>query len=129
MVIAASFDSAPEPLLPVGYFMKRTFLKIGVLVLVMVVLGIILRMTFANRKEIKILSVKIGSNRWQVEELLGSGGNKKHTSCTCEQSPMQVSEDHYAYRGNGSLWYGRFEDYLNICYSDNVVCGMYRSGL
>lgn len=96
----------------------------------MLLLGLHLSFTLAHRKEIQIQKIKIGTAREGVERLLGSEGIKRVVSCICEEPLVnEVSEDHHAYSGNASLWFGRFEDWINVCYHENKVCSLYRSGL
>jgi len=109
--------------------MKRNLYRTCIALLLVFMFGLLLSFTLANRKEIQIQKIKIGTTRIMVERLMGSKGDKRPVSCNCEDPSMTVSEDHYSYKGNGSLWYGRFEDHINVCYNENVVCSLYRSGL
>jgi len=80
----------------------------------------------AYHREDKISQVKIGLHRSVVEDLLGTGFPDE-SSPVCPGCPEIRTQ--LFYRGNPSLWYGRLEDNLVICYVDDVVCGMTRIGL
>ena len=87
---------------------------------VIIVVWILLSLVYANHREIRILSVHVGSNRFEVEHYLGNGQpNHSHG----------IEEGWLTYEGNPSLWFGRFEDSLVICYSNNTVVKIERIGL
>ena len=76
--------------------------------------------------EERIVQIKIGMNKSEVELLLGNG--KKDISWpTCKKCPEK--REQIWYKGNPSLWYGHFEDALIVCYANNAVCDFERYGL
>lgn len=62
----------------------------------------------------------------EVERLLGPG-TVDVMSPECGVCPK--GREQFAYEANPSLWYGRFEDTLVVCYASDVVCGVTRVGL
>jgi len=61
-----------------------------------------------------------------VERLLAIG-QPDTMSPACENCPTGRTQ--FAYRGNPSLWYGRLEDRLVVCYTNDMVCDTSRVGL
>ena len=80
----------------------------------------------ARLRENRVLQIKPGMKMEQVERLLGTGvADVMPTACqNCPKDRKQ-----FAYDANPSLWYGRFEDKLVVCYNSDVVCATTRVGL
>ncbi|MDF7800310.1 hypothetical protein P4C99_12605 [Pontiellaceae bacterium B1224] len=100
--------------------MRKKAIILLVMLAVLIFAGVLLSLVRANHREIRILSVHIGSNRFEVEHYLGEGR-------VCHSYGSK--EDWWVYDGNPSLWFGRFEDSIEICYSNNVVIKTGRIGL
>jgi len=80
----------------------------------------------AVSKEKKINRIEIGMTEEKVVRLLGPG-SVDHMSPACERCPETRKQK--VYRGNPSLWYGRLEDFIVVCYVDGIVCDQSRVGL
>ncbi len=80
----------------------------------------------ARLRENRVLQIKPGMKMEYVERLLGAGvADVMPTACqSCPKDRKQ-----FAYAANPSLWYGRFEDNLVVCYNSDVVCAITRVGL
>ncbi len=77
-------------------------------------------------REQRVLRVKPGMHRSEVERLLGAGiHDESHDPADTDEAPR----DQYAYRANPSLWYGRLEDALVVRYRNDVVSSISRVGL
>lgn len=101
-------------------YMRKNANAIVVTMLVIIAAGLLLSLVLANHREIRILSIHVGSNRFEVEHYLGEGQpNHSHGA----------EEGWLTYEGNPSLWFGRFEDSVAVCYSNNTVIKVYRLGL
>jgi len=102
---------------------RITYTGIGLVVLA---LAIVANLTYVNHREIRILSVKISSERLEVEEYIGKGRvDISGPACgKCFEGYRQ-----FVYNGNPSLWFGRLEDSLVICYIKDKVCDINRGGL
>ena len=94
----------------------RTFKKIALALLVLIVLIALCSGVTARVRESKITKVRLGMHKRDVERLPA-----------CEHCPTGFSQ--YVYRANQSLWYGRLEDALVVCYTNDVVCDTSRVGL
>src|SRR5262245_45589242 len=75
----------------------------------------------ARLRESKVKQIKLGISKSEVEQLLGKG-YPDVSSPVCEKCPPR--REQFVYPANPSLWYGRFEDTLIVCYVDGVVCDM-----
>lgn len=104
----------------------QTFKKIALTLLVLVVLMAGLTGVVARLREQKILQVRPGMHKSEVERLLGVG-LPDIMSPACEKCPTGRLQ--YVYRANQSLWYGRLEDTLVVCYTNDLVCDTTRVGL
>ena len=100
--------------------MRKKIIILLVTLVVLIFISVLLSLVRANHREIQILSIHIGSNRIEVENYLGKG------EICYSYGP---DEDWWVYNGNPSLWFGRFEDNLEICYSNNTVIKIGRVGL
>ena len=65
-------------------------------------------------------------HRHEVERLLGPGVVDV-MGYACGECPSERTQ--FAYTANPSLWYGRLEDTLVVCYVEEVVCATTRVGL
>jgi hypothetical protein len=99
------------------------FLVVGVLASAMTLALTGIR---ARMREERILSVKPGVHRSEVERLLGPGV----PDVSLDLADVKPSgKDQYSYSGNPSLWYGRFEDSIIVRYTGDVVSTTTRIGL
>jgi hypothetical protein len=80
----------------------------------------------AVAKERKIEKVRIGMTEEQVTDLLGVGRPDTMGTAFDESPSIQKQR---VYRGNPSLRYGRFEDFVIVRYADGVVYDFIRIGL
>ena len=99
------------------------------IILPLIIVGIsILAATgiFAYYREQKVLKIKIGMNKTEVENLLGSG---EEGSTVCSSQLCPKDPQHFWYPANPSFWFGRFEDTLLVCYDGKRVCSIERVGL
>src|ERR1043166_2510372 len=103
-----------------------TFKKIVLALLVLTALTAICTAVFARLRERKISQIRPGMQKRDVEHLLGVG-QPDVMSPACENCPTERTQ--FAYRGNPSLWYGRLEDTLVVCYTNDIVCDTSRVGL
>ena len=87
---------------------------------------ILISFSYSNHRELRVLNVQVGGSKHLVEHYLGSG-RIGVTPKKCSQCGSEV--DNYIYKGNPSLWFGRLEDNLDICYLNNIVCEITRVGL
>ena len=87
---------------------------------VLVLAGTLLSFVHANHREIRVLSVTVGSHRFAVDNSLGKA-QPDHS--------RDPKEEWLVYEGNPSLWFGRLEDHVSICYSNDVVVAIERIGL
>jgi hypothetical protein len=104
----------------------RTLKRIALGLLVLGVLVAAFTGVAARVRERKVVQVKSGMHKSEVEQLLGPG-RPDIMSPACEKCPTGRSQ--YVYRANQSLWYGRLEDALVVCYTNDVVCDTTRVGL
>ncbi len=88
---------------------------------------------FAFLREQKVLKVQIGMSRIEVEKLVGNprGDDEDCAYITCPENAQSNPENARSnwYHANASLWYGRLEDKLLICYDNDIVCELRRIGL
>jgi len=78
-------------------------------------------------KEGKIRGIKPGRHKTQVQQLLGPGQtNSTSDGVNHKSSP---GREQYSYKGNPSLWYGRWEDELIVGYTNDIVSDTTRCGL
>lgn len=103
-----------------------TFKNIMLVLLVLAVLAAVCLGVVARVRERAISQIKPGMHKRAVESLLGLG-QPDIMSPACENCPD--AREQLTYRGNPSLWYGRLEDTLVICYTNEVVCDTSRVGL
>lgn len=80
----------------------------------------------AKVREGKVLRVQPDMHRSEVEQLLGRGVPDVMVPA-CEKCPSGRKQ--FVYEANASLWYGRLEDRLSVCYVNDVVCDSTRVGL
>jgi hypothetical protein len=104
----------------------RTFNKVAVAVVAVVVIAALCTGVVARAREQRISRITPGMYKRDVERLLGAGGSDI-MSPACERCPTGRTQ--FSYRGNPSLWYGRLEDTLVVCYTNDVVCDTTRVGL
>jgi hypothetical protein len=104
----------------------RTFKKIALALLVLTMLTALCTGVFARLREQKILQIRPGMQKRDVERFLGVG-QPDIMSPACKNCPSERTQ--FAYRGNPSLWYGRLEDTLVVCYTNDMVCDTSRVGL
>ena len=81
----------------------------------------------ARARESAMLKIKPGVHKTQVEALLGSG--QPDTSSDGVEHHWPVGRKQYSYKGNPSLWYGRWEDELIVGYTNDIVSDTTRCGL
>lgn len=99
---------------------KRKVTITLVSLMTVVAVNILISLVLANHREVRILNIHIGSNRFEVEHYLGEGKpNDTHGD----------EKEWFTYKGNPSLWFGRLEDSVIVCYSNNAVAEIYRIGL
>jgi hypothetical protein len=96
--------------------------------LIAAVIGLLVMGTGVTAKvrEGKVLRVRPGMHKNEVEQLLGRG-EPDVMSPACEKCPPGRKQ--FVYEANASLWYGRLEDNLVVCYVNDVVCDTTRVGL
>lgn len=104
----------------------RTLKKIGLVAFVLIALLAIVTGVTAHVREGKLEQIRPGMRKRDVERLLGAG-QPSIMSPACEKCPPGRTQ--YAYNANPSLWYGRLEDTLVVCYVGDVVCDTSRVGL
>lgn len=102
------------------YFTRKKAVVLLITLAAIIAANMLLSIVRSNHREIRILSVHVGSSRLEVEHYLGEG-QPNHSHGT--------EEGWLTYEGNPSLWFGRFEDSVVVCYSNNMVVKMYRIGL
>ena len=84
----------------------------------------------ARYKESVLDNVFIGMTREQAEQILGPAiqdrleVGQKPSCPICPQADAEI-----VYKGNPSLWLGRLEDTLRVCYAANRVCDKFHVGL
>jgi len=100
--------------------------KLISIISVVAVCFLVLSGGIALKKENRIKKVKEGMSESEVTELLGTG-EVDVSGLRMEGCPENAVKK--SYKGNASLWYGRFEDSIVIWFSDGTVCGMKRVGL
>jgi len=104
-------------------YKASTYIAIGICLLAFALLG---NLAYVNHKEIRIISIKIGSDRLVVENYIGKG-RVDISGPSCGKCSKGYSQ--FVYKGNPSLWFGRLEDSLVVCYLNNKVCDINRVGL
>lgn len=81
---------------------------------------------FAINREKRVENIRVGITEKEVVALLGPG-RPDVMSPACNDCPKERKQ--LAFKANQSLWYGRFEDSIIICFVDGVVCDFTRVGL
>ena len=104
----------------------RTFKKIALALFVLCLFVAIFTGVAARLRERKMVQIIPGMHKGEVERLLGASRPDSMLPA-CEKCPTERSQ--YVYRGNPSLWYGRLEDTLVVCFTNDVVCDTTRVGL
>lgn len=77
-------------------------------------------------KENKVNKIFLGMSQEKAEQILGKG-KKSYVYPVC--SKCETYDTQFSYDGNASLWFGRLEDTIIICYSNNIACDMKRVSL
>ena len=80
----------------------------------------------AYDRERRVLAVRPGVPRAVVTRLLGDGAPSVMAPLS---GGGDASDEQRAFRGNPSLWYGRFEDTLVVRFAGGRVSGVERIGL
>jgi len=86
---------------------------------------------WAVYREAVLESVENGMTPAEVESILGPPIEEDRIArgfpSDCAMCPQADRE--IVYKGNQSLWLGRLEDRLFVCYRQNQVCDKYHVGL
>ena len=100
--------------------------KISMTLLILILLTMAVTGIYSVYRESKVKQVNIGMTKTLVENLLGEG-RPSHMAFVCETCPED--NEQLVYYGNASLWYGNLEDFVAVCYVENIACGVTRTGL
>jgi hypothetical protein len=103
--------------------LKKTIL-LGAMLVILVGLGTGIS---ARVRENAVQKVKPGMQKAEVETLLGPG--KSDISSSGMKRDWPTGRQQFSYRGNPSLWFGRWEDELIVGYTNNIVSDTERCGL
>ena len=88
---------------------------------------LLLSLVKALWREPCVQDVQPGIDRARVEQLLGQPRLRDEDVLDC--LPCNRPDERVLYRGNPTLWFLHLEDWVEVCFQDEVVCQIRRYGL